>query len=268
MSNTYNRYYAEVQPDQIDLKFEIATFRCPPPDKELVKSIEKDGIITPVIVCQHPDFAYLVVKSGQRRILAANQLELIVPTLIYEDVHPDDTLAWIHILNYSGSENIIHSLYAINERVDMGASLQDLQKEFMMSKAQITNLLELTVLDEEIIEAVISGTVTQKTAQDIARKSRKYPDIVFDAIDVLKDKGKIPGTWVTNYSRKSRQDAVRSLFDMQLPSANVEEDLTQYALFDGDDFIGVQTGYQEARSAFLSIGKEAELYRLIPVEVK
>ena len=107
---TYTREFKIIQPDNIKLWFEVDTFVCQPPDKDLVKSVKQSGVIQPVIACSHPDFPHYVVMSGQRRILSAIIADCEVPAIIITGLHPDDVLDWIPILNKVGSDNPIHAL--------------------------------------------------------------------------------------------------------------------------------------------------------------
>ena len=67
----YNRELIIVPPSDHH-SFPTEEFKCPPPSKELYKSISEHGIIEPVVICEWK--GGWTVKGGQRRILCGISL--------------------------------------------------------------------------------------------------------------------------------------------------------------------------------------------------
>ena len=259
----YERYFKEVEANEHNGHFSPEDFKCPPPSRDLTKSVSEHGIIEPVIISEW-DGAWTVM-GGQRRILIGMSLGISIPCAVY-NINPEDHLAWIPILNDTSSPNPIHNLFAIKGMISQNKTMDEIKQLMFMSKQQIERTLTLDRLPMAIKDAMEEGKIAITTGYTLAKPQYEqyYDDVVAD----FYEQKPITGTYVKNLSRKRRQTLVASLFDgVDLPGAHSSEENPQaYSIFDGATFVTFAPNRTEARSAAMMVGNDAKVFKLIPVE--
>ena len=260
----YEREMIEVPPSD-HASFPTNEFQCQPPSRDLAKSIAEHGIIEPVVICEWNGGWY--VMGGQRRILVGIALGIDIPVALYHGIDPEDTLAWIPILNDTGQENPIHTLYAIKKMIARGDSFEEIRTQMFMTKQKLEKIMRLDILPPVILGAVQDGKVAITTAEALASKGKEYFD---DAVVLYhQNKDKLTASDVRGLSTLHRQNTLADMFMNGTPDAHSgEENLKRYAVFEGSKFITFAKDRDDARGAAMMTGDDAEVYQLIRVYEK
>lgn len=161
---------------------------------QLKQSIKSLGILVPVILHEEhtgnqPGLRYRII-SGRRRIAAAREIGLKqVPAIVYpKEVHeafiPSATIAE----NAIRSDNVSADIESVRTLRDQGLTIATISEFTGMPTRDVTRLIELLALPDEIIAGVQNGSIAQTTANEL-RKST--PEVVASTLEVYRDKGKL-----------------------------------------------------------------------------
>ena len=171
------------------------------------KSIQEDGVITPIIVS--PD---MVVISGNQRLKACIDLDIeLVPSIIREElINEDIKLRQLISANFGRlTTNPIKMRKAVNEyydlvgvgrgkskqiRQDGGLSQEQIAKELNISVRELQRLLQLGHdLIPELQQAMDKGFISKTAALGICSKldSSEQQDLLTELTSLLGDKANI-----------------------------------------------------------------------------
>ncbi len=128
--------------------------------EELIKSIKEKGIIQPILVRPKGDEYELI--AGERRLRAANMLNLKEIPVIIKDVQDQDSLELSLIENIQRQElNPIEEAHAYQYLIDKFKLTQEEISEVLgKSRVSITNTLRLLKLPIEIQEEIKNERLT------------------------------------------------------------------------------------------------------------
>lgn len=148
----------------------------PGPDAtaELCESVQRDGMIEPVVIVRHKGKQYVV--SGRRRIKAARQAEMVkVPARVYAFRDDDDPSTFIQfgvlLLNGQRHDNPIADLVAIETLLSKGASEAEIADATGLSILTVRSRLRLTALHGSLRDALRKGEITIP----VAMRASKLP---------------------------------------------------------------------------------------------
>ncbi len=158
--------------------------------EELVQSIKEKGIIQPVLVRPKGDGYELI--AGERRLRAANLLNLNEIPAIIKDVEDQDSLELSLIENIQRQElNPIEAAHAYQYLLDKFKLTQEEISEVLgKSRVSITNTLRLLKLPIEIQEEIKNGRIsfahgrTLLEIDDANLQRRLVQDIISNALSV------------------------------------------------------------------------------------
>lgn len=128
---------------------------------ELADSIREKGIIQPIIAEDRGDGSYIII-AGERRYRAAKLAGLDEVPVISQELDDEEKLEIALIENIQREDlNAIDEARALQHAMDQGGLTQEqLAKRLGKSRSAVANALRLLRLDQEMQEAVVSGTVT------------------------------------------------------------------------------------------------------------
>ena len=172
--------------------------------KELARSIEKHGVIQPIIVIKKDD--YYEIVAGERRWRAARMAGLSeIPALIRE--YSDREISEIALIENIQREDLtpIEEAKAYKALIEeYGITQEELSGRVAKSRAAIANSMRLLKLDEEVQNMLAEGIISAgharallvleknsdqiKAAQEIIKNSLS----VRDTEKLVKNWGKIP----------------------------------------------------------------------------
>ena len=136
--------------------------------RELAESIREKGILQPILV-RRKDDSYYEIVAGERRYLSAKLLGLnIVPAIIL-DINEKEAYEISLIENIQREDlNPIEKAEAFKDYIDKyRVTHEELAGKIGISRTEITNLLRLLQLPQEIKEEVKKGTLTYGHARTL-----------------------------------------------------------------------------------------------------
>jgi len=199
----------------LDLDKLPKTLPGPRPSPSMVRSVQRLGVVKPVVVVEKPGGGY-ELRDGRRRVLAAREAGLAkVRAVVYtrDDVRPEVlTLT----LNAQRSDNAVAELDALRALLKVGASEADIARDTGMPVGTIRRRLRLaSIMSEPLWQAVKKGDVAVAVAEAVA----KLPPAARDRInDLLEEKGSVSAADVAQ-ERKVRAAASQA----ELPEEMFEE---------------------------------------------
>lgn len=230
-----------------------------PPDKKLVESVERHGIIEPVALLQIDKNRYQVIE-GRRRIAAARIVghAAIAAYVDLREVVPLEVLSLA--ANHVRSVNKLDAYAKLVALSDRGYTRAQIAKATGMAIAQIDALLRTgDRLRPELREAVREKKMTWSAAENAARLSdRRQIDLVVK----LRDEGKLSNVDVEEVKRELRQSAVANLPTSLFETVNDPDYKMKQAIADVEIAIasveatGVAPLLVESMRAFLSEYRE------------
>lgn len=128
--------------------------------EELAQSIKEKGVIQPLLVRQKGDYYELI--AGERRLRAANLLNLKEIPIIIKDVDDQNSLEMALIENVQREElNPIEEAHAYQYLIDKFQVTQERISEILgKARPSITNTLRLLKLPNEIQEEIKKGRIS------------------------------------------------------------------------------------------------------------
>jgi len=161
----------EVKLDQIVLKDGIRKTFDEDSIKELASSIERHGILQPIIVEPRPDGTYTLI-IGERRFRAAKRAGMDVVPVIIKDKKPkpDEDLEARLVENiHRESLNPIDEAEAYQQLIDMGHNVSEVARRVGKSRYYISKRLRLLRLHPTLREKVRHRTLTPGHSQTLLR---------------------------------------------------------------------------------------------------
>lgn len=156
-SKTVPIEFLKANPDQPRKRFDEVAI------DGLVKSIEEQGILQPLLVRQHPTQAnYYEIVAGERRWRAAQRAQLHEVPVIVKDLSDNDTLEIALIENIHREDlTPLEESEGYQRLMDEFSHTQEaLSKSVGKSRSHIANMLRLLGLSDEIKSMIDDGLLT------------------------------------------------------------------------------------------------------------
>lgn len=155
--------------------------------QELSNSIEKNGILQPLIVRPHENDKYEII-AGERRWRAAKMLGLGEIPVIIRAVDDESALAFAILENLQREDlNPIEESCAFKKLIEeFLLTHEDISFKVGKSRAYITNSLRLLKLPEEVQDSLSKGLIQVGHAKAIASLEEEKLDLAFRQI-IAKD---------------------------------------------------------------------------------
>jgi ParB family chromosome partitioning protein len=158
--------------------------------EDLIQSIKEKGVIQPILVRRQGDYYELI--AGERRLRAANSLNLKEIPVIIKDVQDRDSLELSLIENIQRQElNPIEEARAFQYLVDkFGVTQEKLSEVLGKSRASVTNTLRLLKLPKEIQDEMKKGRISFAHGralleiEDINQQRRLAHEIIANGLSV------------------------------------------------------------------------------------
>lgn len=205
----------------------------PPPDKALVDSIRRYGIIDPIIIedIERGDgVCFYQVTDGRRRVKAARLAGLEqVPARIYD--YGDDE-GWMPsaltvMTHATRRDNPVCEYIAIRKLIE-DHSEQEVARATGLGIPKVRRLMQFHNLDAALLEAAAEGGI----APGVAAQAAKLPkDRQASLAHIYADTGKLTGKDVAEAKQVRREQAAAAIsFD----AINAVPDITSDTTEDGD----------------------------------
>jgi ParB/RepB/Spo0J family partition protein len=153
-----------------------------PPSARLVESVERQGIIQPVLVAEHTDEAgeiHLVIIDGNRRVAASRQAGLTyIPAFMLSGLTPEEIAQWTLVANGFRTSNYLTEFGAIRLLEGTNYSPNDIRKISGMAGASIDLRNQLSGLNRELFAALQHGSIGQAEAIAAAKLHRDDQELV------------------------------------------------------------------------------------------
>lgn len=158
---------------------------------ELAQSIKENGLAQPIIVTKIDSDKYEIV-AGERRYRACKMLGWSeIDAIIKNDLTDDKKLKIALIENIQREDlNPVEKACAYKKLMEMGMSQTDIAQTCGKSKSSISNTLRILELDDEIIEALKSGEITEGHARallqipDLKERKDVFKRIISEKLSV------------------------------------------------------------------------------------
>ena len=152
---------------------------------ELAASIEKHGLIQPLIVTEQKGQFYLI--AGERRWRAAQIAGLEEVPVVVKEATPQDMLELAIIENVQRADlNALEEAYAYQQLVeDFGMTQEEVAESVGKARSTVANLLRLLTLPQNIQQAVIDGEISGAHAR--ALLPLPTPEMQINAMKQVKE---------------------------------------------------------------------------------
>ena len=195
-----------------------------PPDRALVASVRRFGVVTPVVLLNLNDGEGDRLVDGRRRVLAAKEAGLDhVEALIYR-LDPDEgrrffppevlTLA----LNELRRPNPVAEAEAIRRLMDRGATLRDICRITGLPPVRVQRRMRLLRLSAPLAEALEEGRLAVGVAEAAAKLA---PAEQGELAEKLARDGKLTAADVARARDAVRRSALQALPGFNLPLPDV-----------------------------------------------
>lgn len=131
--------------------------------KELAETLNKDGLLQPIIVRENNDDQYEII-AGERRYRAAKSLGWSTIPAIVKDMNDDQAASLALIENLQREDlNPIDEAKAYNNLMELNNLTQTaLAKDMGKSQSYVANKLRLLKLSDDVQAALIDGKITAR----------------------------------------------------------------------------------------------------------
>lgn len=144
-----------------------------PPSARLVESIERHGIIQPVLLAEHTTDAgeiQLVVIDGNRRVAASRKAKrTYVPAFVLTGLSPEEIAQWTLVANGFRTSNYLTEYGAIRLLESTHYSPTEIRKISGMAGTSIDLRHQLAGLNRDLFAALQHGRIGQAEAITAAR---------------------------------------------------------------------------------------------------
>lgn len=141
--------------------------------EDLAKSIEKQGLLSPITVFQKPDGRYALV-AGQRRLLACEQLRWsVIPAIVHASMTDADATAISLIENVHRADmNPRDKAVAFKALLDRFGDLQTVSRETGVGVSTIRKYVQLLDLAPQLQERLAAGEA--RSTEALARLAQRF----------------------------------------------------------------------------------------------
>jgi ParB family chromosome partitioning protein len=149
--------------------------QCDSSVEDLARSIERQGLLSPITVFPKPDGRYTLV-AGQRRLLAFQHLgRETIPAILHEAMTEEAATAVSLVENVHRADmNPRDKAVALKVLVDRLGGVQAVSKETGLAEGTIRKYLQLLALAPELQERLAAGEA--KNTEALASLARRFPD--------------------------------------------------------------------------------------------
>jgi len=185
------------------------------PSRQLVASVRRYGVVTPVILVDTGDGQGRQLVDGRRRVLAAKEaglthVEAVTYSFNREDARTFPAELLTLTLNELRRPNPVAEAEAIRRLLDRGAPLRDICRATGMSPARVKQRMRLLNLAAPLAQALSQGEITVGTAEAAAKLSSTEQRALADR---LAERGKLTLEDVAE-ARSARRKAAQSTLDL------------------------------------------------------
>ena len=170
----------EPNKDQPRKDFDIELLR------ELADSIQEVGILQPIVVRKKDDKYYEII-AGERRWRAAKLAKLKEVPVVVRDFSPEEVMEAALIENIQRQDlNPIEEAKAFENLInEYKMTQEDVAKKVSKSRAQISNIIRLLKLDDQMQALVVSGELSTGHARALLalRNPKDVHDVAKTIID-------------------------------------------------------------------------------------
>jgi ParB/RepB/Spo0J family partition protein len=152
----------------------------PKPGPALRDSVRNWTVLQPLLVHEAPN-GNLAVVDGNRRALAARDVQLTVPCLITSDLGYLKHVASM-MLNNTREKNLIQEMESIDALLEKGATAEEIAKATGTPTNTIKKRMRLRNLDPSIQALVKEGKVASGVAEQIAKLSKTEQGMLLDGV--------------------------------------------------------------------------------------
>jgi len=190
------------------------------PSRQLVASVRRYGVVTPVILVDTGDGQGRQLVDGRRRVLAAKEaglthIEAVTYSFNREDARTFPAELLTLTLNELRRPNPVAEAEAIRRLLDRGAPLRDICRATGMSPARVKQRMRLLNLAAPLAQALSQGEITVGTAEAAAKLSSTEQRALADR---LAERGKLTLEDVAEARSARRQSAQAALSLPTLPT--------------------------------------------------
>ena len=190
------------------------------PSRQLVASVRRYGVVTPVILVDTGDGQGRQLVDGRRRVLAAKEaglthVEAVTYSFNREDARTFPAELLTLTLNELRRPNPVAEAEAIRRLLDRGAPLRDICRATGMSPARVKQRMRLLNLAAPLAQALSQGEITVGTAEAAAKLSSTEQRALADR---LAERGKLTLEDVAEARSARRQSAQAALSLPTLPT--------------------------------------------------
>lgn len=183
---------------------------------ELAQSIKENGLAQPIIVTKIDSDKYEIV-AGERRFRACRMLGWTEIDAIVKNELTDDKKLKIALIENIQREDLnpVEKAYAYKKLMDMGMSQSEVAQTCGKSKSAISNTLRILELDEEIINSIKNGEITEGHARallqipDLKERKNVFKRIVSENMSV-RDVEEIAKCYILVEKKRSSKKSQKS----------------------------------------------------------
>ncbi len=192
--------------------------------EELASSIKENGLAQPIIVTRIDSEKYEII-AGERRYRACKLLGWKeIDAIVRNDISDDKKLRIALIENIQREDlNPIEKALGYKKLIEMGMSQNDIAVYCGKSKSSISNTLRILELDEEIINAIKEGIISEGHARallqvpDISERKNLFKRIISEKLSVRDAEDAVRKFY--SYERKIRKSSTHKkspeVYDME-----------------------------------------------------
>jgi ParB family chromosome partitioning protein len=190
--------------------------------KELAQSIKENGLINPITVTKIEGNKYEII-AGERRYRACKYLGWKeIDAIIKNNVDDNKKMITALIENIQREDlNPYEKAMAYKKMIEMGLTQQEISEHCGKSKASISNTLRLLELDEEIIEGLKNGLITEGHARallqipDIEEREKIYNKIISEKLNVREVEEYSKTYYQTKTTERKKRNKTSEIIEME-----------------------------------------------------
>ncbi len=135
---------------------------------DLMASVQEHGILQPLVVSVRDDGKYELI-AGERRLRSARAVGLRTVPVVVRNATDRQKLEWALIENIQRADlNAVEEARAYQALMeDFSLTQEDVAGRVGKSRSQIANTLRLLELPQEMLDAVIDGSITKSHARTL-----------------------------------------------------------------------------------------------------
>lgn len=191
-----------------------------PPSARLVESVERHGIIQPVLVAEDTDDAgeiHLVIIDGNRRVAASRQAgHTYIPAFVLSGLSAEEIAQWTLVANGFRTSNYLTEFGAIRLLEGTRYTPSDIRKISGMGTSSIDLRNQLSGLNRELFTALQHGSIGQAEAIAAAKLHRDDQELLAER---YRERGKLTRADIREIAPPEDAD------DEQPPQHSLHDDL-------------------------------------------